>query len=153
MGGLGEVHVAPVLGLHGDVSEQAVERHMDAGLDGRRDVPVAEVATVGLNHHDAPVLGDVGWRAKRDLPRGDRVHRRAARCCHVDAEVERSAAGGDSRVAQEPAHRVLAVERLHRPGIRRRSRVRDASRGHERENLRPEVGSGRRVRREVRKGR
>jgi hypothetical protein len=59
MSGLGEVDVAPVLGLRGDLSEQAVKRNVDARLDGWRDMPVAEVATVCLDHHDAPVLRDL----------------------------------------------------------------------------------------------
>jgi hypothetical protein len=102
------------------VPEQAVERHVDAGSDGWRDVPVAEVATVCLDYHDAAVLGDVGRRAERDLSRNDRVHRRAPGCGNVDAEVEGSAAVGDSRVAQESPDGVLLVERLHRTGIRRK---------------------------------
>jgi hypothetical protein len=59
--GLGEVDVAPVSGLGVDIPDQSVELHVDAGLDCRYDVPVAEVAAFCPDDDDAAVLGDVGW--------------------------------------------------------------------------------------------
>jgi hypothetical protein len=53
--------MSPVLGVCGDVSEQTVEWNVGVWWDGGCDVPVAEVAPVGLDDDDAPVFSDVCW--------------------------------------------------------------------------------------------
>ena len=80
-------------------------------------MPVAEVAAVGFDDDDAAVCGDVAGRAVGDFACRHGVDRCAGGGGDIDAEVKGLAAGGDARVAEEPTHGVLAVERLQRPGI------------------------------------
>jgi hypothetical protein len=106
---LGQMDVAPA-GL--DVPEQLMEPHLLVMRDGRLDVPVAERAAVGRLDGDgvAAILDE-------DLARGDRVDGGAVGRRDVDAEVERVARALHARIVEEAAHRMLAVERLDRPGV------------------------------------
>jgi hypothetical protein len=52
-------------------------------------------------------------RARRDGVDGGPVG-----CRDVDAEMERVARTGDARIVEKPAHGVLAIERIERPGVR-----------------------------------
>src|SRR5207244_3622988 len=84
-------------------------------LHDRVEVPVAEDAppagrddgdvVLPLSHVDGPGL--------------DREDRRPVRHRDVDAEVEGALLLAVARVAEVAAHRVLPVEGLHRPAVRR----------------------------------
>jgi len=95
------------------MAEQLVATHDLAMPDRGHDVPVAELALVrcGDRKRVSPF--------EMDLTLIDGVHRRAVRCPDVDAEVKRTRTSRDPRVVEVAAHWVRAVERLHRPPVRR----------------------------------
>ena len=106
---LGEVDVAPGLG---DVAEQLVLPHPLAVLDALDDVPVP-VRAAGAGD-DTDVLGAFGMNGSaRDRVDG------------VPSGAETSTPKwsallplrADARIAEEPAHGVLLVERLHGPAV------------------------------------
>ena len=106
---LREVHVAPALR---DVAEQGVLPHPLAVLDPRNDVPIAVRAAAAGD--DPDVLATLAV----DLAACDGVDGRPVRSGDVDAEVEGLAAlRADPRIAEEPTHRVLLVERLDGPAV------------------------------------
>ena len=106
---LGEVHVAPA---SRDVAEQGVLPHPLAVTDARNDVPVAVRAAAAGDDPDVLAALAVHLAAR------DRVDGRPVRRGDIDAEVERLAAlRADPRIAEEPANRVLLVERLHWPAV------------------------------------
>ncbi len=98
---------------------------MHAIRDRRNDVPVAEVAARCEDDDDLR-------SANRDATGRDRVHSGSVGRRDVDTRVKRPAAlGAEARIAEEPAHRMLTVERDDRPriGDALRQRTRCSSKG------------------------
>ena len=107
----------------GPADDREIRLHALAVADGRLDVPVLELGVaVAADDRD-------GLRPER-LESYDAVERRvdgrAVGARDVDSEVEAAAHAvrrhPDARVAEEPAHGVLRVERLDRPAVGGRPR-------------------------------
>ncbi len=110
---LREVHVLP----RGEdpPDHREVRSHLLPGPDERVDVPVAEGdVTGGVDDHD---VGVEGIERHRAVDR--RVHLCPVRARDVDAEVEAALGAEDAWIAERPTDRVLAVEGLHGPAVRR----------------------------------
>ena len=131
----GEVHVLPR--RLGPADHREIRLHALAVADGRLDVPVLELGVaVAADDRD-------GLRPERLEPYDAverRVDGRAVGARDVDSEVEAAAHAlrrhPDARVAEEPAHGVLRVERLDRPAVggrpgRRRGGLRCEGRNRE----------------------
>ena len=102
--------------------DRLVGRHVIAGADGRRHVPVAEHGAAPIAHPD-----DIGMgRLDDDAARERGVDRRAVGRDHVHAGVERVRGVDavrrepDAGVAERAANGVRPVEGPHRPAVARR---------------------------------
>jgi hypothetical protein len=112
---LGEVNVPP--GPLDVPDDRAVGDDALPGPDRRDDVPVLEAGAAGADEHTV----GVARVDRRDSVEG-RVDGRAVRARDVDPEVDGVACARDPRVAEVATDRVLRMERLERPAVRRTGR-------------------------------